>query len=800
MSIKSMSDVDNVLEQLKKTQTAIHVENIDITWDINNQFVISLEMLEILLTKTSCLPLVPDFTAPDLVEKLGINNEQATIIQNLNSELIYIHGLLQKLILCEYVTSSIAKEMIDNTISSLPQTDISNLLEFIKNYNDSKLDGIQTGGQAETLVKFFIFLLFFTCISSTSDINFDLVDPMRKTYSTGIVNYSPDQFTDELFLKPRITSGPVKVSGIIAEYDKEVDKEVRSLYGKISQFLQLSQPARGLEVLQEIATEFNKRSDNFSEQATKGCLELMVKCNDNKVFSQWTDIDSIDETQKKIQKLNEEVAEQVNNIQTEMTQDVTALAMSTAAATVLDPTTSLISVASYVSSLGVDLYRYLSVTNSLAEEKKKILEEQKTVIQQAEQTGPISILEKTDFESKIYEFSRAYCSLGYNLKVVVENDTIKVDGDKVPYISMINLITTLDGNLQLQITNLAASAKKDEKETRLTIAALMSLQQRLSILKKITESISYFVNRSAKISLMTTNDYPDANSIEQVKTFFNQQITDLNALLTRLNATFPIREQKIEENIKLLEDEKKLVEKAIDIKLLQEDIKDIKQNETAIITQRKTDRFIREGETVFNAAGTILQSWSDMGLNMTQGISDNLTKYTLAFTELAGAGPMALLDGILKFLNKVLFKLLVNPSFYAILMCGLLVLEFTIGGIKGKIRIFANATKQIFITIVTGPLVFVYKLIKTPFGYIWKQTATLKIDEAPRILSQSEEEAIQGLLALSKKGGKTRKTHKKRKNRTRRMHKNKKNTTFKSKHKKKHNTRYKKGSHYKNRK
>jgi hypothetical protein len=114
MSIKLVSDVDEVLEQLKLTQTAIHIENIDITWDIINQSVITNEMLTILLAKTSCLPLVPDFTAPDVVKKLGLNNEQSALIQNFNSQLIHIQGLIQKLIITEYVTSSIFKEMIDN--------------------------------------------------------------------------------------------------------------------------------------------------------------------------------------------------------------------------------------------------------------------------------------------------------------------------------------------------------------------------------------------------------------------------------------------------------------------------------------------------------------------------------------------------------------------------------------------------------------------------------------------------------------------------------------------------------------
>lgn len=783
MNNKTISDVDEVLEQLKITQTATHIDNIDITWDMNNQLVITLEMLVLLLTKTSCLPLVPDFTEPTLVDKLGINNEQAKMIQNLNSELIYIHGLLQKTIITEYVTSSVCKEIIDNTIDSLPQTDISNLLDFIRNYHKTKSEGIQTGGQINKFLKIYIFIFFLSCINSTANLNLALIDPSKKRYSSGIIKYSPNEFTDELVMQSRMTSGPISSSGIVAAYDKEIDKEVNTMYGKLMQFLQIAQRKNGSEVLQEFATEFNQRSNNFSKEVESNCLELMVKSNQYGIFSEFTDIDTIEETENKIAELNNEVEREINNIKEEVTQDITGIAVSTAAAAYSDPVSTTVTIGTFIGRLGINMYNYLTVTNSIVKEKKQLLQQQKTVVQQAETIAPITREEKIQFEHKIYEFSRVYCSLGYNLKIVTDENTIKVDGDKVPYISMINLIVTLNDNLQLQITKLLTSSDKDKADTRLTISALMSIQQRLGVLKKITEMLSYIVNRSAKIKIMKTNDYPDPNSIEDVKSFFNSQLSELNSLLVRLNAIFPEQEEKIEEDIKILEERKRLTEKAIDIKILTEDIKDIQQNETAIIMQRKTDRFIRGGINVFNATGAILQSWSDMGLNMTEGIKDNFSKYTLALTDLVGAGPLALVDGILKFLNKVLFKFMTNPSFYVVIACGLLFLEFTIGGIKGRIRIFLNASKQIIVTIVVGPLVFVYKLLKTPFGYIWSKIDTLHLDREnyQKFLKQQEEGEI--YEPDKKYGGRKRKTHK--------NSKNKKNKTRKIRHKKKHNTRYK---------
>jgi hypothetical protein len=781
MSIKSVSDVDEVLEQLKLTKTAIHIENIDITWDIINQSVITNEMLTILLAKTSCLPLVPDFTAPDVVEKLGLNNEQSTLIQNFNGQLIHIQGLLQKLIITEYVTSSIFKEMIDDEIDSLPQSDMSYLEEFIKNYQDNKSDIIQKGGQGEMYIRIILYAIFSACIVAANN-NLALVEPRSKTYSTGVVSYSPEQFTEELIMQTRTTSGPLEISGVIAEYDREIGEEIQTMYGKLTQFLQIVKRKNGKEVLQEFIKDFNQRAESFTAQAENTCLQLMVKSKENDVFSQWTDIDTIEETEKKIIELNNEVEKQVSVITEDISRDVSGIAATTVSAPFDNPATTAISMASHISSLGLNMYNYLSVTNSLVKEKKQLIQQQKTVMQQAESLSLVSKDEKIEFEYKIYEFSRIYCQLGYFFKISADDNMISVYGDRVPYLQMINLVISLNDNLQLQITKLATSDKKDETETRLTISGLISLQQRLGVLKKITEMLGLFINRSAKIRIMKTNEFPDPKSIENIKSFFNQQLSELENLLVKLNATFPEREQKMQEQLELLQEDKKLKEKAIDIKLLEEDIKDIEQNERAIITQRKTDRFIRQGVTTFNVSGAILQSWSDIGLNMTQGINNNLSKYVSSLTELAGSGPLALLDGILKLLRKSLYRLFTEPSIYVILVCGLLAFEFTIGGIKGKIKMFLNAAKQTIVTIVIGPFILVYRAIKTPFGWVFRQISTLYMDRQnyKKFLKEQEEGEIYD--PNQKYGGRKRKT--------RRNKKNKKNKTRKFRHGKKHNTRH----------
>jgi hypothetical protein len=61
----------NLLELLETTKKAIQIEGYDITWNLNNQQIISNEMLLFLLAKTTCLPLVPDFTDQNVKNKKG---------------------------------------------------------------------------------------------------------------------------------------------------------------------------------------------------------------------------------------------------------------------------------------------------------------------------------------------------------------------------------------------------------------------------------------------------------------------------------------------------------------------------------------------------------------------------------------------------------------------------------------------------------------------------------------------------------------------------------------------------------
>jgi hypothetical protein len=105
------------------------------------------------------------------------------------------------------------------------------------------------------------------------------------------------------------------------------------------------------------------------------------------------------------------------------------------------------------------------------------------------------------------------------------------------------------------------------------------------------------------------------------------------------------------------------------------------------------------------------------------------------------------------------------------LLCGgLIVSTFWLGSAIGNIRIFKK-TGEIFVTITYGSIMFVYKLIKTPFGLIYRKQDVI-------VLPINNYEIDEDLL---RKGGKMKTKKHRNKNKVTCKRKNKKTTQRKKK-------------------
>lgn len=736
-------DIEYILNKLKTTGEAIHLDNLNISWDYNNQLLNCKEILSIILTKISSVPMIPDFTLKEVFETIGVTQAQATMIQEYNEQLIFIQTLLEKYCIQEYVIESICKKMIDDSIESklkkenvMEGDNFSFLFDFMKNYQEKDLN--QKGGNIIDMLKtiFTLFLLVtIVCpnyIQKKEEI-IDIIDANKKSYSLGLINYSPDEFKEQLLLREPIKSGEISMNNIVVKYDNDIKKNLMTLFGQIKSVF--SSTPGGLEQLERIINEFNEQSRHFSREIEEICIELMIKANEAGIFRDFLDLDTLKETEDKIEKIESSVRKQTEEAKEGIIGSVTGAVVSGLSVPL---TQDMVTPVAYISQLGSSIFEYISTTKVLTKEKSSILSEQKSV-SNIETNGKqiFNEIERIEFESKLFMFSKLYCSLGFNLQIKMMDTTIDIIGDKVPYMSMISLISTLDKNLAYQIT-LLSNNPLDESNKH-TIMAFVSLQQRLAILKKITDALYNIVNFSGKIQLVKMETYANANTIREVENYFNDQLSKLRELLNDLNKSFPLREKNLEER-------NRIAKENIELIIAENKLKDMDQNATSYARQREAERQAKEYSDWWLATKTVGTSWLDVGLNSTLFAKEGIQKYTSAFVDLAGEGPLSIIKGLLKFLDSILYQFLITPSGWAIIMSGLFVVGVMVGGMTGTIRIFVRGGKM-FLSIVIGGFLFVFEMIKTPFGYIYRKYVSLFVtDYGPhgrqnyeRFLTQSEE-------------------------------------------------------------
>jgi hypothetical protein len=174
---------------------------------------------------------------------------------------------------------------------------------------------------------------------------------------------------------------------------------------------------------------------------------------------------------------------------------------------------------------------------------------------------------------------------------------------------------------------------------------------------------------------------------------------------------------------------------------------------------------------------TISQSYVNLGLNTTNFVGENLKEFTKSIGNVGLNIPLGFANSIFDFLNQIMYLLVINPSGWLLLGSGFILLTFWISGITGILRVFKSGG-QLFISITYGSIVFIYKIIKTPFGYIYKKEDVIAVE-----YTESETDAANALIKLSQgeKGGRKTRQSKKRFNKT----KKNKNKSSKKTHKKK---------------
>lgn len=764
---KSQPTIEELIKILEIDGEATYIDNVDVTWNFMNLLQNSNQMLTLLLTKLTLIPIIPDFTKEEVMAVTKMSEEQSRMVQSYNEQFIAIQNTVQQLFIQQFATNSILTNLINSAVDELPETDMTYLLNFINNKQTANLTGGQPVTNPHSFVKFIVYLFLILCLmsssSSTDSIELTstaLIDPKKKSYSTIVVKSDLDQFTKELIALKNKQSDPTNVNNIITKYDAKMTQEMATFLGKIMSLY--STPEMGEQVLSKIVDEFNTEFRAFSRETEKTCIELMIEAKKNRIFDQFTDMDTIKETRDKIEKIEILVKETTDNNLEEIKKAAYGVIISTAT---LPLTQDWRTPVGYLAQLGTNIYEYLDDTKNELDEKELVLKEQKSMTDNIEETGIIlSETERLEFENKIFVFSKLYCSMGYDLHINYANNTIQLVGAKVPHMEMVNLITTLEKNIKLQVTKTTPIDPnvKMTDDVKYTIMALVSLQQRLSILKEIADYLYNIVNFSSQIQLVKMNTYATPKTLEEFEQYLRDQLNELNKLLINLNKKFPLQEKNLDEK-------RKIIEEDIVLQAKEMDIKELVQNATSIARKRAADLKAKDNAEWWLASETMMISWRDMGLNYVSFFRKGLGMYTEEFTNLAAQGPLSLLKGILKFGNNVLYEILMSPVGWVLIMAGFFTITFMFGGISGTIRTFIVAGKKI-VTITIGVVVTVFQVVKTPFGYIWCKLATLVVSDYGKYGKRNYNNFLKGMEQgevydpsvkyAEMNGGKRRKTRK----------------------------------------
>lgn len=701
----------------------LKIDNLDVTFDYFELLEISKSLLSFLLCKTTFIPMIDVTTESTLY--------QSETIKTLNMNLLNIQKLIQVYCEQQYSLLSFSSKIISDVIDQMSEeSNAENVIDLLMSKikgSESRFEEIQIGGTNQSKISLFMFKLLFLLllvIPNATSLNAD--ETMIQNLNLNTVNYQVESQNKavEIAIKSnsetykQITFNPeiykeitsenfqqtsVPVGKTIAVYDKEVEKSYNNLFGIVKQYF-FNKENMGEEVIIDIVNNVNKELIGFSTNVTSNCIELMKLSYDSKIFENLKSLDDLDSTQQKINEAESKIKEQIDKTKKQAIE-------STADAITSIAKGEIMSGFSKIGQAGASVWNLLSSNTEL-----KIKEETKEVMIQ-ESKNQLSSIEKQRLESTLYSNSKLYCSYGYNLQLSYDNGNINVIGDKVDYSSIVRLINILDKNLNFQMNVLKEQidtnpTRDENKLTELNV--LISLSQRLSILKTITEKIADLVNFSVYSHLMKLQISPTPNSLDNVRSYFSGQVNELNELIVLLNQYFPFKTQ----NIRIQEQIKK---EEIEIERRRQDILEFESREMDEVKKREIKRYEFDMESSWNATEAYIKSWINIGTNTIHLSGDaigDLSKELITSTLDIPLGVVnEIFDSFLSSGNQLLFKLLTNPSGWLALSIPLFTFLIYIGQLRGFIKLFTWSGKKLMM-IISGGFVFVYNLISTPSGYI----------------------------------------------------------------------------------
>lgn len=714
-----MSNLRDITSELSGLQILDDAE-LDVTWNYINNLVNSREMLLFALTKVSSIPMIDYFSETEpgsnkkVFEEFGLTLENAKKVQSLNIDLLNIQRALQLYCTETYTILSICGNLIDDEIDNIvkekSEQDIDSFMRTVEAFTQMG-DGIQTGGAPidtyKTMLKILILLLLFFPIQST-EISTEVSNELQivgdksnpyNPYHTMVLQAKEDDYVMKLE-NMDYQQKSVDISRTIVAYDNEIKLKYDNMIGKLMKLITDTDPS-GKEMVGTMVNSVNKQLRFFSKDVERNCVELMKSAYDKGIFASWKNLDDLETTKEKFKK-TQELVEKQNS------QKLLEAGVSVAAGAAHVLSGDIFSAGTYLAFAGESVLGLLSSTKSKIE-----------AIEKAESVEPyekISAQEKKVYQDNSYKYSKLFCHYGYNLQLGFDETagTLNVYGGKVNYESLVNLIHTLDENLKTRIITLTADVENDETK-KMELQMTISTSQRLVILGEITKKLAEIVDYSFKTHIVKLQRFQvSKDTIGEVKEYFDEQLNDLEILLMKIKELFPRRRETIEEKRKYTENE-------MELKRLEHEVKDLELMATAELRAHESASYARDTESRVNATASYFKSWTSIvetyiesGGSLVETTVSGITKETVRSMLQV---PKEIIFNSVDVTDEIFWKTIKTPLGFMAMSIPLYLFAIKAAAALKTIKTFVwgGAT---FLYIQIGNIVSIFKLFKTPFGYV----------------------------------------------------------------------------------
>lgn len=287
--------------------------------------------------------------------------------------------------------------------------------------------------------------------------------------------------------------------------------------------------------------------------------------------------------------------------------------------------------------------------------------------------------------SQLFEYSTILCSNTFWFNLDFNNDEISLVGDRISYKSILELFYILEENI--------AFFKNTDDLFR-------SLEQKLKMLEHIIKSLEKNVNYNTFLQL-DKRLRSESDSISDVTQLFDKQLKELEDSIQFMKHDFPIDEKQLIMTSKRNEEVRVLTEK--------------RNKESNIKKQFEIDQQINDAVV----AGNIFKTWAKVQ------IVDKLKMYGDVGMSTVFSLPRSIAASFAKetmgTLNDILLEIVTSPAGITMLCAAFIGLLF---GAYYNYKMIKFG-KDGICYIISFPFIFVYKLSKGVYGYVFKHVGTI---------------------------------------------------------------------------